>query len=112
MLSMANTIAETKPETKPETRPGSRVQEFGFMHQPGEYFWRAKDNPEVLHRLLQVSEGLDPHDFPCEEYIADCGAESQSWASPADKIESAQFISYPDAMKSGAKLCEECFSDE
>jgi hypothetical protein len=85
-----------------------------FMHKRGELFWHVHKDQNILHILWNVTEGFSPDDLPCEDYVAKCGAESHSWsrATPKELIEGAQFISYTDALASGAKPCEECFSDE
>jgi len=77
-----------------------------FMHKPGELIAIGGR----VHKLFDVGYGFDPADVACEEYLADCGAESQSRLMPSQRIPGAQFFAnLTDAVIKGYMICRECF---
>jgi hypothetical protein len=98
------------PHTKEHSEEESAKR---FMHEPGECFCHAVgDKPKLLHILASVVEGETPAGTACEEYMAKCGAESQSWGMPSHGIEPAQFMSVVEATANGVIQCEGCFTQE
>lgn len=77
-----------------------------FMHKPGDFFIATGE----VHILSSVSHGFTPADSECEEYVARCGVESQSWSMPSQGVGWAEFVpSLEDVDARGAKKCMKCF---
>jgi len=80
---------------------------YEFMQKPGDFFVARKK----IHILSSVSLGFTPADSECEEYVARCGLESQSWGMPSQGVGWAKFITSVEEEEKewGTEKCQECF---
>jgi len=88
----------------------NKKAEWESRHKAGDLFVERDE----IHVLEIKRLDFTPADTPCEEYIAICGAESQSWAMSRQGIKWAEFIdSVETGLERGFKKCSAgCFEDE
>jgi hypothetical protein len=86
-----------------------KEQDGEFSRNPGDIFVSYG----LVHKLKEVLPDESPTGNESEKYIAECTAESQSWAMPAAQIESALFIPPEDIDTNPEwERCTVCFAAE
>jgi hypothetical protein len=92
----------SKENFREENEPKSEDE---FMHKPGEIFVAQGE----AHILSGIGLGFTPADSECEEYVATCGVESQSWSMPSQGVGMAEFVTKEEAQKGRIEKCRTCF---
>lgn len=82
------------------------------MAKIGDYMWESEqpgiEPDSIVHRIVEVQNGLTPTDSECEEYKVACGRFGQSWAMPSQGI---RLFCAGDEYPEWRQLCRGCFPE-